>query len=291
MLYNNEGCRWLDFRQEPLEIPTVSLSEHLNKLTRKGLVEKYTKGYYKITHKGKERFNEEKFDLNYYNEYYNYRLLMTKVLSPDRIFDIESNGDSKTEKILKFLVLGEAGVGVRTLLNSIYLKLGFTDYDYDHYNSSVHTEIPKDWEGYDIDIHGFEFEFHYTEYLEINEDIYLLDYWDCEKDYRFHKIFQMFKEKVLVLFIFDLSRPGTFEYHIKYNSCPWWNLSKPSILLVGNKLDLIKDTTTIDRKKYKDFVEKEGLRKYIEISMNNFNGLIEEISKLIQEKIGKSFKF
>ena len=54
MLYNNEICKWADFHQEPIEIPTGTLSRHLDKLKRKGFVENYTRGYYKITSEGKK---------------------------------------------------------------------------------------------------------------------------------------------------------------------------------------------------------------------------------------------
>ncbi|MFX1241897.1 MAG: tetratricopeptide repeat protein [Promethearchaeota archaeon] len=58
MLYNNEECKWSDFRQEPLEIPTGTLSRHLEKLKRKDFVENFSRGYYKITSEGKKKFHE-----------------------------------------------------------------------------------------------------------------------------------------------------------------------------------------------------------------------------------------
>ncbi len=58
MLNNNEICKWADFCQEPLEIPPGTLSRHLEALKRKGYVEKYTRGHYRITSKGKKEFYE-----------------------------------------------------------------------------------------------------------------------------------------------------------------------------------------------------------------------------------------
>ncbi|MFW9820180.1 MAG: hypothetical protein ACFFE5_11275 [Candidatus Thorarchaeota archaeon] len=58
MLYNNDECKWSDFRQEPLEIPTGTLSRHLEKLKRKDFVENFSRGYYRITSEGKKKFNE-----------------------------------------------------------------------------------------------------------------------------------------------------------------------------------------------------------------------------------------
>ncbi|MFW9783564.1 MAG: hypothetical protein ACFFFB_14870 [Candidatus Heimdallarchaeota archaeon] len=58
MLCNNNKCKWADFRQEPIEIPTGTLSRHLDKLKRKGFVENFTRGQYRITTEGKKRYHE-----------------------------------------------------------------------------------------------------------------------------------------------------------------------------------------------------------------------------------------
>ena len=58
MLSNNDICKWADFHQEPIEIPTGTLSRHLDKLKRKGLVENFARGHYRITSEGKKKFHE-----------------------------------------------------------------------------------------------------------------------------------------------------------------------------------------------------------------------------------------
>ena len=58
MLNNNDMCKWADFHQEPIGIPTGSLSRHLATLKLKGLVENFARGYYRITSKGKKKFHE-----------------------------------------------------------------------------------------------------------------------------------------------------------------------------------------------------------------------------------------
>ena len=58
MLNNNEICKWADFCQEPIEIPPGTLSRHLELLKRKGFVEKFTRGHYRITSEGKKIFHE-----------------------------------------------------------------------------------------------------------------------------------------------------------------------------------------------------------------------------------------
>jgi len=58
MLNNNKICRWADFCQKPIEIPPGTLSRHLETLKRKELVEKFTRGHYRITSEGKKEFHE-----------------------------------------------------------------------------------------------------------------------------------------------------------------------------------------------------------------------------------------
>ncbi|MFX0000899.1 MAG: hypothetical protein ACFE88_12380 [Candidatus Hermodarchaeota archaeon] len=58
MLNNNNTCKWADFHREPIEIPTGTLSRHLDTLKRKGFVENFTRGHYRITSEGKKKFHE-----------------------------------------------------------------------------------------------------------------------------------------------------------------------------------------------------------------------------------------
>ncbi|NVM35319.1 MAG: hypothetical protein HWN81_06965 [Candidatus Lokiarchaeota archaeon] len=58
MLANNESCEWSNFEQKPIEIPISTLSRHFTKLIFKGFIEKFARGQYKITPKGKKKFNE-----------------------------------------------------------------------------------------------------------------------------------------------------------------------------------------------------------------------------------------
>ncbi len=58
MLANNESCEWSNFEQKPIEIPISTLSRHLTTLIFKGFIEKFSRGNYKITLKGKKKFLE-----------------------------------------------------------------------------------------------------------------------------------------------------------------------------------------------------------------------------------------
>ncbi len=58
MLANNESCEWSNFEQQPIEIPISTLSRHFTKLIFKGFIEKFARGQYRITPKGKKKFND-----------------------------------------------------------------------------------------------------------------------------------------------------------------------------------------------------------------------------------------
>lgn len=58
MLKNNEVVEWSDFKMKPVSIPISTLSNYMNTLKDKDLVEKVGRGSYKITSKGESRYNE-----------------------------------------------------------------------------------------------------------------------------------------------------------------------------------------------------------------------------------------
>ena len=58
MLKNNEVVEWADFLEDPISIPQSTLSNYLKSLYLEGHLEKEKRGEYKITSKGKDRFNE-----------------------------------------------------------------------------------------------------------------------------------------------------------------------------------------------------------------------------------------
>ena len=63
------------------------------------------------------------------------------------------------------------------------------------------------------------------------------------------------------------------------------------MLLIGNKLDSVENPETIDRKRYREFVKKEGLLGYIELtSMNKIDSLISHIPIIIQKALKKSYQ-
>ncbi|MFX0029362.1 MAG: hypothetical protein ACFE8B_09140 [Candidatus Hermodarchaeota archaeon] len=57
MVYNNNFCKWADFREEPLSINQSSLSKNMNLLIDKGFVTKENKEY-RITRPGKTQYSK-----------------------------------------------------------------------------------------------------------------------------------------------------------------------------------------------------------------------------------------
>ncbi|TFG00193.1 MAG: hypothetical protein EU540_05595, partial [Promethearchaeota archaeon] len=58
MLYNNDSCTWADFDEEPMKIPGGTLSRHLKKLMALDYVDKISRGLYKITLEGKNKYHD-----------------------------------------------------------------------------------------------------------------------------------------------------------------------------------------------------------------------------------------
>ena len=58
MLANNEECKWSDFINAPLNFSTSTISKYTNRLQDRGHIIKISRGIYKITPKGRTRFNE-----------------------------------------------------------------------------------------------------------------------------------------------------------------------------------------------------------------------------------------
>ncbi|MFW9879383.1 MAG: tetratricopeptide repeat protein [Candidatus Thorarchaeota archaeon] len=58
LLKNNEIVEWADFLEEPISIPQSTLSNYLKSLFLDDYIKKVKRGEYKITMKGRDRFNE-----------------------------------------------------------------------------------------------------------------------------------------------------------------------------------------------------------------------------------------
>ena len=176
----------------------------------------------------------------------------------------------KYKEIFKIVVLGAAGVGKTTLIEQ------FSD-------ESLHKDAaPK------VGVNFF--------IKNVNNDAhdYKLQFWDIIADDKFGSLQTLYYTGAsAVFFIFDLSRPETFDYYQTQFKKIWFQIrqDKCPVLIIGNKLDLVENLEAIDREKYRKFVRKEGLMGYIELtSTNNIDELIKQLPIIIQKALKKSIQ-
>jgi len=166
------------------------------------------------------------------------------------------------DDLFKIIVLGASGVGKTTIMEQ-YAEKVFEE----------HRTLKM----------GVNF---FIKQVKVNEYNYKLQFWDFIHNKQFEAFHHLYASGAsAVFFIFDLSRPETFEYHKTYLKNIWWqiNLNRAPLLLIGNKFDTIENQEKIDRKKYREFVRKEGLYGYIETSTENISELEEKIPNLIRQ--------
>ncbi len=171
--------------------------------------------------------------------------------------------------VFKILVLGAPGVGKSTLIEKYSEKL-----------------FQKDV----APIVGVNF---FLKQVTINGNDYRLQFWDFFNEEKFGSLHTLYyKGASAIFYVFDLSKPETFDYHQKCLNKVWneGKLSKCPVLLIGNKLDLVENEKDIDRKKYHEFVRKEGLLGYIETSIKDIDSIKKEVLNIIQSTLKKSYQ-
>ncbi len=166
------------------------------------------------------------------------------------------------DDLFKILVLGASGVGKTTIME-LYAERVFEE----HRTQKM----------------GVNF---FTKQLKVNGDNYKLQFWDFISNKQYETFHQLYASGAsAILFIFDLSRPETFEYHKICLKNIWWqiNLNRAPLLLIGNKIDKVESQGKIERKKYREFVRREGIFGYIEASTEDISQLEEKIPNLIRQ--------
>lgn len=175
---------------------------------------------------------------------------------------------AKFKDVFKVLVLGAHGVGKTTLIE-------------EYSDNPLHEDIP------DIGVNFF------IKQVNVDGHDYTLQFWDFSNDEKFGSLHTLYYTGAsAVFYVFDLSKPETFDYHQKYLKKVWneGRLNRCPVLLIGNKLDLIENENAIDRKKYNEFVRKEGLLGYRETSMNNIDSIKKEVPNIIQRTLKKNYQ-
>lgn len=175
----------------------------------------------------------------------------------------------KFKDAFKILVLGAPGVGKSTLIEKYSDKL---------FQKDVAPNI------------GVNF---FLKQITIDGHDYRLQFWDFFNEKKFGSLHTLYyKGASAIFFVFDLSKPETFDYHQKCLNKVWneGKLNKCPVLLIGNKLDLVENEKDIDRKKYHEFVRKEGFLGYIETSIKDIDSIEKEVPNIIQSTLKKSYQ-
>lgn len=178
-------------------------------------------------------------------------------------------GDEKFKDSFKILVLGAEGVGKTTLIEQ---------YSDEIFEKDVASVV------------GVNF---YIKHIEFDEHNYKLQFWDFFDEDKFGSVHSLYyKGASAIIFIFDLSKPETFDLYEKYLNKVWdeGKVNKCPVILVGNKLDLVEKTNEINRKKYFDTVRQEGFLGYIETSMDNIEDLRKQIPNIILSTLRKTYQ-
>jgi len=175
----------------------------------------------------------------------------------------------KIKNTFKILVLGAPGVG-KTTLTEQYCDTPF--------EKDVAPKVGVNFFLKQIKIEGYN---------------YRLQFWDFFNEEKFGSLHTLYyKGASAIFYIFDLSKPDTFDYCQKHLNKMWNEnkLSKCPVLLIGNKVDLVDNKQNIERNRYQDFVRKEGLLGYIETSMNNINSIMGIVPNIIQNTLKKNYQ-
>ncbi|MFX1501482.1 MAG: Rab family GTPase [Promethearchaeota archaeon] len=176
----------------------------------------------------------------------------------------------KYEDMFKIVVLGASGVGKTALIEQ------FSD-------KPLHEDIaPK------VGVNFF------IKSLNFDGKNYELQFWDIIDDDKFGSLQTLYYTGASTIFyIFDLSKPETFgAYQTRFEKV--WNQAKEDncpVFVIGTNRDLVENLKTINREKYREFVKREGLMGYIELtSKNNIDVLIKQIPIIIQNASKKSIQ-
>lgn len=168
-----------------------------------------------------------------------------------------------TKASFKILVVGASGVGKTTLLEQI-----------------VKGKSKKDAK----ETIGVSF---YTHEVYIDDEKYLLQFWDFIQKERFEFLFRTYvKGTNAAIIVFDWSRIDTLIYVQAYLKMIREAIkSNIPFLIVGNKTDLVDDLDSFNRTAIREIFDEEG-GFYIESSMNNTENLEKAFIELIR-RIGE----
>ena len=181
---------------------------------------------------------------------------------------MESKPVSKYDYLLKYIIIGDAGVGKSNLL---------LRYVYSTFKSDYKLTI------------GVEFG---EKIIEIKDKLFKIQIWDTAGHEQFRSITRTYyKNSACAIVVYDISRRETFENVISWiEDCKLNSPKSVFIFLVGNKCDL-EEERKVSSAEGEEFANRYGL-KFFETSAKNtinVNEIFSESAQFIAERIDKDY--
>ena len=144
--------------------------------------------------------------------------------------------DSNFDYLLKYIIIGDAGVGKSNIL---------LRYVYSTFKSEYQLTI------------GVEFG---EKSVEVKNNIYKIQIWDTAGQEQFRSVTRTYyKNSVCAIVVYDISRRETFENVIKWiEDCKHYSSKSILIILVGNKCDL-EEERQVMKEEGDELADKYGL--------------------------------
>ena len=167
----------------------------------------------------------------------------------------------------KILLVGLPGVGKRNLTQR---------YCYNVFDPLDKLTIGVDFHVKTVEIYGKKIK---------------LQIWDVAGEERFRFLLPTYTLGAnAAMIIFDITKFKTIDQMYNWIQIIREKAGDIPIMLIGNKLDLVENEKDIDRKKYHEFVRKEGLLGYIETSIKDIDSIKKEVPNIIQSTLKKSYQ-
>lgn len=188
------------------------------------------------------------------------------VIKPQKMVDIENDGQEKVNKIFKILVVGEMGAGKTSLVRK-YVENAFSEY--------YKTTIGVDFASKDLS-------------WDDKTDV-CLQLWDIAGQERYGSMTHVYyQEAVGAFLVFDVTKKSTLEsvqeWKKDIDAKVFTSQDKPiPCLLFGNKIDLCEDGKwEMDEEKMKQFCQENGFIGFFESSAKTGQNIDEGARFLVK---------
>ena len=181
---------------------------------------------------------------------------------------MDSKTSSKYDYLLKYIIIGDAGVGKSNLL---------LRYVYSTFKSDYQLTI------------GVEFG---EKTLQVKNKVFKIQIWDTAGHEQFRSITRTYyKNSACAVVVYDISRRETFEHIVNWiEDCKLNSPKSIFIILVGNKSDL-EEERQVTTEEGEEFANRYGLRFFETSAKNSTNveQVFYESVEFIANRIDKNY--